>query len=221
MRPRCECFHIRQRNRSPEHVTILLEPLPSSGAAGCRQCRLNRGTGNVSPQAQMEHGTGGREGSWVVDYVDQRGKRHLKTFERKKEADAYEATVSIEVRLGTHTADSQSLTIEDAGRKWLATADETGLERTTQDQYRQHLDLHIAPLVGAIRLSQLSVPLVREFESGCGRTAARRRWSARSSEVWSLVAERWTRSRFAQSGSRNEGPPEARQGKAGGRKAEG
>jgi integrase len=39
------------------------------------------------------------------------------------------------------------------------------LERTTKDQYRQHLDLHIQPLLGAVRLSQLSVPMVRDFES--------------------------------------------------------
>ena len=30
---------------------------------------------------------------WVVDYVDQHGKRHIKTFDRKKDADAYHASV--------------------------------------------------------------------------------------------------------------------------------
>ena len=30
---------------------------------------------------------GSRKEAWVVDYVDQRGKRHLKTFQRKKEAE--------------------------------------------------------------------------------------------------------------------------------------
>ena len=36
----------------------------------------------------------------MVDYVDQKGKLHLKTFTRKKDADAHEATVTVEVRQG-------------------------------------------------------------------------------------------------------------------------
>ena len=32
--------------------------------------------------------------AWVVDYVDQHGERHLKTFARKRDADAQHAVVS-------------------------------------------------------------------------------------------------------------------------------
>jgi len=39
-----------------------------------------------------------------------------------------------------------------------------GLEQTTLDYYRQHVELHIVPLLGAVKLSQLTVPLVRDFE---------------------------------------------------------
>jgi hypothetical protein len=35
---------------------------------------------------------------WVVDYMDQAGKRRLKTFKRKKEANAYRARANVEVR---------------------------------------------------------------------------------------------------------------------------
>jgi hypothetical protein len=34
-------------------------------------------------------GQGEQKGSWIVDYVDQEGDRHIETFCRKKDADAY------------------------------------------------------------------------------------------------------------------------------------
>ena len=46
---------------------------------------------------------GAEKEAWVVDYVDQKGKRHLKTLPKKKDADAFAATAAVEVREGTHT----------------------------------------------------------------------------------------------------------------------
>ena len=107
----------------------------------------------------------GTEGeAWVVDYTDQHRKRHLKTFKRRRDADAYHATTAVEVRQGTHAADSTSITVAEAGRLWLASGDAASLERTTLDSYRQHLNFHIIPLLGAVKLSQLTTPMVRKFE---------------------------------------------------------
>jgi integrase len=102
--------------------------------------------------------------AWVVDYVDQHRKRHLKTFKRRKDADAYHAVVAVEVRQGTHAADSTSATIAEASKLWLKSGDAAGLERTTLDSYRQHVSFHIVPLLGAVKLSQLTAPMVRQFE---------------------------------------------------------
>ena len=33
--------------------------------------------------------------AWIVDYADQNGERHIQTFSRKKDADAYHATVRV------------------------------------------------------------------------------------------------------------------------------
>lgn len=107
---------------------------------------------------------GAEKEAWVVDYVDQQGKRRLKTLSKKKEADAFETTMRGEVRDGIHVADSATCTIKEAGEKWLESGKAAGLERTTLDQYRQHLTLHIAPLIGRVKLSQLSVPAVRAFQ---------------------------------------------------------
>jgi integrase len=102
--------------------------------------------------------------AWIVDYVDQKGNRHLKTFEKKKQADAFATTMRVEVRDGTHTPDSASVSVTEAGKLWIATATQNGLERSTIDQYQQHLDFHIVPHLGNVRLSQLSAPRVRDFE---------------------------------------------------------
>lgn len=81
--------------------------------------------------------------AWVCDYVDGKGVRRLKTFRLKKEADAFAATASVEVREGVHVADSASATLKQAAAFWITTATDSGLERSTIDQYRQHAELHI------------------------------------------------------------------------------
>ena len=121
--------------------------------------------------------------AWVVNYTDQHGARILKTFTRKKDADAYAATTHINVREGTHVADSTSVTVATAGDQWIASAEAAGLERATLDQYRQHLRLHIAPFIGREKLSRITVPFVRAFEDRLradGRSATMTRYVVRS-----------------------------------------
>src|SRR5262249_40394985 len=62
------------------------------------------------------------------------------------------------------TADSQSVTVAEAGRLWLEGCEAASLERSTLDYYRQHLERHIIPLIGSVKLSRLTVPMVRAFE---------------------------------------------------------
>jgi integrase len=102
--------------------------------------------------------------AWVVDYVDQQGDRHLKTFAKKRDADAHHAIVGAAVRAGMHTADSKSVTVAKAAELWLESCEGAGLERSSMVAYRQVADLHITPILGELRLSQLTVPLVRGFE---------------------------------------------------------
>ena len=102
--------------------------------------------------------------AWIVDYSDATGVRRLKTFARKKDADAFAATARIEVREGTHVADGATVTVDAAGRLWLADAESRGLERTTVDGYRQRLADHIVPFIGHEKLSKLSVAGIRAFE---------------------------------------------------------
>jgi integrase len=138
----------------------------------------------MSVRKRVWKGPGGEpKEAWVVDYVDQHGDRHLKTFAKKRDADAHHAIVGVAVRAGTHTADSKSVTVARAAELWLESCEAAGLERTTLTAYRQHADLHIAPILGALRLSQLTVPLVRGFEDRLrreGRSPAMVRKARRS-----------------------------------------
>ncbi|MBW8285049.1 MAG: site-specific integrase [Rhizobium sp.] len=107
---------------------------------------------------------GEAKSAWVVDYFDMAGKRRLKTFRLKKEAERFAATASVEVRHGTHVADSASATVEAAGKLWLASARAAELERATIEDYERHLRLHLVPLIGAAKLSSLTIAKVRAFE---------------------------------------------------------
>jgi integrase len=107
---------------------------------------------------------GSKSQAWIAEYTDHEGKRRLRTFETKQEADAYHASVAGELRSGIHVPDSQSVTIAEAGKLWLQGCEADRLERSTVEAYRQHLQLHIIPLIGAVKLSRLTMPMVRAFE---------------------------------------------------------
>lgn len=107
---------------------------------------------------------GDQRESWVVDYRDGAGKRRLKTFEKKRDADAFAARAKVEMREGVHVADSATVSIAEAGSMWITSCEERGLERATIDSYRQCLRYHIDPMIGRLKLSQLSAPAVRQFE---------------------------------------------------------
>ncbi|TBF29304.1 tyrosine-type recombinase/integrase [Rhizobium ruizarguesonis] len=113
--------------------------------------------------------------AWVVNYTDTKGVRRLKTFTRKKDADEFASKADVEVREGVHVADSATITIAEAGKLWLKSGDAGGLERTTLDQRQQHLNLHIVPLAGTVKLTKVTAPWVRSFQDDLrerGRSAA-------------------------------------------------
>jgi integrase len=106
---------------------------------------------------------GERREAWVVDYLDAQGDRHIETYARRADAQARHARVQVDIREGVHTPISQSPTVVEVSEAWLRSCTYRGLERTTLDTYRQHLNLHILPLLGSTRLAMLTVPMVREF----------------------------------------------------------
>src|SRR5690348_1189677 len=124
--------------------------------------RHGRGIMSVRKRAWTTR-RGERREAWIVDYVDQDGGRHIETFERKKDADAYHGTVTVDVRKGTHTAPNKSITVLQAAEDWLKHVEQEGRERATLAQYRQHVHKHIKPRLGNDKLSSLTTPRINSF----------------------------------------------------------
>ena len=112
---------------------------------------------------------GEKKEAWIVDYSDQDGDRHIRSFAKKKDADKYHATVTVDVDKGLHTAPSKSITVAVAAESWIKLVEANGMrghgpaERSTIRQYRQHIDHHIVPRIGAINLAKLTQTRVETF----------------------------------------------------------
>jgi integrase len=53
--------------------------------------------------------------------------------------------------------------VDKAGSNWIDSC--ADLERTSVDGYQQHLNLHINPYLGTVKLSALTVPIVRDWQN--------------------------------------------------------
>ena len=115
---------------------------------------------------------GEKKEAWIVDYVDQDGDRHIETFKRKKEADAFHAQVGVDVRAGTYTAPSKSITVKEAAEDWIKSVALEGREVSTLAQYRQHA-VHINKRIGNVKLAQLTAPGINKFRDDLLRSMSR------------------------------------------------
>lgn len=104
--------------------------------------------------------------AWIVDYRDAAGRRRAKQFQRKKDAQSWGITALSEVQRGTHTPDSIAITVAQAADLWLSSVRASNREPTTIAAYEQHVRLHIVPVCGPSKLSQLTAPKVRTILDG-------------------------------------------------------
>jgi integrase len=140
---------------------------------------------------------GERKEAWVVDYVDQTGGRHIQTFRRKKEADAYQAQVGVDVRAGTHTAPSKSITIAKAAEDWIRSVELENREATTVAQYRQHAK-HINARIGNEKLATLTTPRLNAFRDDLLASMSRAMARKTMSSLKSLLKDAQRRGNVAQ-----------------------
>ena len=119
----------------------------------------------------------GPKSAWVVAYMH-KGKQHLKTFATKREAIAWRAEMQTEIKHGIHTPARVSITVAEAGARWLAQAQNDGLEPSTIAQYRQHLEFHILPHLADVKLSELTAASVQDFRNTLIAGKDRRRSAA-------------------------------------------
>jgi integrase len=116
----------------------------------------------------------GEQTAWVADYFDQAGKRHIKTFDRQREARDWLVTAQGEVTRGIHTPENTSITVAEAAELWIEKGKLEKLERSTLRQYRNHVDLHIKPSrIGNEKLARLSAPTIEAFRDDLLRKGSR------------------------------------------------
>jgi integrase len=75
--------------------------------------------------------------------------------------------------------------VTQAAQKWLDTCRANGLERSTIVSYEDNVVLHIVPFLGAMKLSKLNVPTIREFED---RLRAEGRSPANTKKIMSSLS---------------------------------
>jgi integrase len=127
--------------------------------------------------------------AYQVGYNDSSGKWRTKTFNRKKNADAFFETTKREVRLGVHISDRDTVTVRVGCEKWLITCELEGLASATRKQYAGHVNNHIVPAklgdrnpitLGDVLLTRLSRSLVTDFRDHLLKTNSR----ATARKIW-------------------------------------
>lgn len=111
---------------------------------------------------------GAEKESWVVTYTDQGGKRRLKTFEKKKDADRFRTDVEASVAQGLHTADRGTVTVARACELWLEDLERRKLAtgspvESTLRNYRSTAKLHLIPRFGAVKMNSIDPDAVQDW----------------------------------------------------------
>jgi integrase len=111
--------------------------------------------------------------AWLVDYYCN-GERHVKQFERKGDAVAAAAEIKVDQDKGLHVPTSKSMTVAEAGKAWIESAETHQLQKATIEEYKLRLK-HILPKLGPIRLCDLSFEAVQAFQNSFKSRATSRR----------------------------------------------
>ncbi|BAI95821.1 site-specific integrase [Sphingobium sp. TA15] len=136
--------------------------------------------------------------AWQVDYKDAAGKRRSKQFTRKKDAEAWLTTAAYQVQQGTHTPDSQSITVAKAAELWIKRGERENLEASTLAAYGQHVRLHIVPLCGDKKLSQITRPMAEGWRDDLMEKLSRPMASRVLRSLTAIVSEAQGRGYVAQ-----------------------
>lgn len=107
---------------------------------------------------------GAERQSWQVDYRDAAGKRRSKQFDKKRDAEAHLDGVKAELRAGTHVHARDSITLSEAADMLVTYSEAEKLQRSTVKRYRELGDIHLKPRLGARKLSELTLQMVKDLK---------------------------------------------------------
>lgn len=105
--------------------------------------------------------------AWVVAYTDQGGKRRLKTFDKKKDADKYRTKVETEIEAGVHTPARETATFREACEGYLIECERRWrigdkMSGNTLYKKRSIITNHLIPDLGHYKLTDIDHRLLQD-----------------------------------------------------------
>ena len=105
-----------------------------------------------------------RRGKWVIDFYDQFGDRHWETVgTNKKEAEERLAQRLLDIGKGQFIIPKdRKITFAELASNWL-NGREGKIRPSTKSQYEDHVDKHLVPFFGPMRIGQIDIPRVDAY----------------------------------------------------------
>lgn len=98
-----------------------------------------------------------RRGKWIIDFYDQFGKRRWETVgPNKKKAEEKLAKRLLEVGKGTYKPESQAERFTEVAEEWYKTQVLPNKRHKTAYYYRNHLDNHLMPYFGRLKILRVA-----------------------------------------------------------------
>lgn len=102
-----------------------------------------------------------RRNRWVVDFRDQDGNRRWETYRTRDEANTALSKLVPALRQGTYRPPAELPTLKGVAAEWFAS--KAGHRVSSQAGWQVHLDKHILPALGPLRIDQIGVTDVDAF----------------------------------------------------------
>ena len=103
------------------------------------------------------------DGGWRIDYRDQFGKRYRYTYATKAEAQDQLDAARAAVKAGSFVSPAEVPTFRSAAEQWFKSREAKNRRPGTLEQYRTHLDNHLLPELGQLRLHQIDVDRIERL----------------------------------------------------------
>jgi integrase len=109
-----------------------------------------------------------KDGTTTKRYVAKLGRgkgRQQKQFKLKKDAQTWYDATKAALGKGIKVRESKAPTVREAGERWIATCRSEGLEKVSVDDYQNNLDLHVYPFLGNMKVTDITVGVVKKWQT--------------------------------------------------------
>ena len=101
------------------------------------------------------------QGRWRVDFRDQTGARHRATFDTRKEAENALSDFRRQINQGNFITAKEVPPFRQVAQEWFVAKREH--RPSTQAQWQSHIDRHLIPHIGKLKLDQINVSVIERL----------------------------------------------------------